>query len=61
MDGQTDRRNFSPFYRTLSPLGAAAQKTVRENKKEKKEGRGREDKKNKILNDKGVAHIKVPA
>ena len=25
-DGRTDGRNFSPFYRTSSPLGAAAQK-----------------------------------
>ena len=25
-DGRTDVRNFSPFYRTLSPVGAAAQK-----------------------------------
>ena len=24
--GQTDERNFSPFYRALSPIGAAAQK-----------------------------------
>ena len=26
-DGQMDVQNFSPFYRTLSPVGAAAQKT----------------------------------
>ena len=26
MDGWTDGGNFSPFYRTLSPCGAAAQK-----------------------------------
>ena len=25
-DGWTDKQNFSPFYRTLSPVGAAAQK-----------------------------------
>ena len=25
-DGRTDGRNFSPFYRTSSPVGAAAQK-----------------------------------
>ena len=28
MDGRTDVRNFSPFYRTLSPVGAAAQKVM---------------------------------
>ena len=28
MNGQMDGRNFSPFYRTLSPLGAAAQKAA---------------------------------
>ena len=32
MDGRTDGRNFSPFYRTSSPVGAAAQK--REEKRE---------------------------
>ena len=25
----TDRRNFSPFYRIFSPVGAAAQKRIR--------------------------------
>ena len=34
VDGWTDRRtdvqNFSPFYKTLSPVGAAAQKTDRQ-------------------------------
>ena len=28
MDVWMDRRNFSPFYRTLSPVGAATQKEV---------------------------------
>ena len=30
MGGQTDGRNFSPFYRSLSPVGAAAQKACLE-------------------------------
>ena len=28
-DGRTDGRNFSPFYRTSSPIGAAAQKVLK--------------------------------
>ena len=34
-DGWTDGRNFSPFYRTLSPIGAAAQKPAEMAKKVK--------------------------
>ena len=30
-DGQTDGRNFSPFYRTSSPTGAAAHKWTKSN------------------------------
>ena len=32
-DRRTDKRNFSPFYRTSSPLGAAAQKREIDRKK----------------------------
>ena len=35
MDGWTDRQNFSPFYRTLSPFGAAAQKVKNKNERER--------------------------
>ena len=34
MGGRTDKQNFSPFYRTLSPVRAAAQKLLSEMFKE---------------------------
>ena len=35
-DVRTDVRNFSPFYRTLSPVGAAAQKAEKVKEKTKR-------------------------
>ena len=52
-NGRTDERKISPFYRTSSPIGAAAQKGGKEGKdkqgkeKEKRE-RKKEGKRNKI-------------
>ena len=37
-DGRTDVRNFSPFYRTSSPLGAAAQKERKNGRMEERQG-----------------------
>ena len=34
-DGQMDGRKISPFYRTSSPIGAAAQNTERQSLREK--------------------------
>ena len=49
--GRTDGQNFSPFYRTLSPTGAAAQKSEREREREREKERekGRERKKESDL------------
>ena len=41
-DEQMDRRKISLFYRTLSPIGAAAQKEEEEEEGEEAEGEGEE-------------------
>ena len=39
-DGRTNGRNFSPFYRTLSPIEAAAQKGNMKKRKSKEKEDG---------------------
>ena len=43
MDGQTDGWKMSPFYRTLSPIGAAALLQPNFDPKTKKQGKGTAD------------------
>ena len=43
MDGWTDGRNFSPFYRTSSPIGAAALLPIHVNYQIPKQGKGTAD------------------
>ena len=40
MDGWMDRRNFSPFYMTSSPIGAAALLPIHVNYQILKQGKG---------------------
>ena len=46
MDGRTNEQKISPFYRTSSPIGAAAQKEEKE--EEKEEGQEKEEEKKSV-------------
>ena len=43
MDGQTDKQKIFPFYRTLSPIGAAALPAPMKTKEKVEQGRGTAD------------------
>ena len=43
MNKRTDKQNFSPFYRTLSPIGAAALLYIHINYQLLKQGKGTAD------------------
>ena len=43
MNGQTDKRKISPFYRTLSPIGAAALPPPMKTKEKVEQGKGTAD------------------
>ena len=42
-DGQTDKRKISPFYRTSSPIGAAALPPPMKTKEKVEQGKGTAD------------------
>ena len=43
MDGRTNERKISPFYGTLSPIGAAALPTPMKTKEKVEQGKGTAD------------------